>query len=81
MPWIDQVPIDQATGLLKRQFEAALKRAGRVWNIVHIMSLNPEAMRSSIQFYISVMMGSSPLTRVQREMLATIVSAELDCFY
>lgn len=81
MPWIEQVPIDQATGLLKRQFEAAAKRAGRVWHIVHIMSLNPEAMRSSIQFYISVMMGSSPLSRVQREMLATVVSAELDCFY
>jgi hypothetical protein len=81
VPWIEQIPVDQATGLLKRQFEAAIKRAGRVWKIVHIMSLNPEVMRSSIQFYISVVMGSSPLTRIQREMLATVVSAELDCFY
>lgn len=81
MPWIHQTPIAEATGLLKQQFDAALKRAGRVWNIVHIMSLNPKAMRDSIAIYITLMMGESPLTRVQREMLATVVSAELHCFY
>lgn len=81
MPWIKQIPIAEATGLLKEQFEAALKRAGRVWHIVHIMSLNPRAMRESIAFYSAIMMGRSPLTRVQREMLATVVSAELRCHY
>jgi alkylhydroperoxidase family enzyme len=81
MPWINQIPIAEATGLLKRQFDDALKRAGRVWNIVHIMSIHPRAMRDSIRFYSTIMMGDSPLTRVQREMLATVVSAELDCFY
>ena len=81
MPWITQIPIAEATGLLKKQFDAALKRAGRVWHIVHIMSLNPEAMRTSISFYGTIMMGESPLTRVQREMLATVVSAELHCYY
>lgn len=81
MPWINQIPIEEATGLLKKQFDAALKRAGRLWNIVHIMSLNPKTMRTSISFYSEVMMGDSPLSRVQREMLATVVSAELECFY
>ena len=81
MPWIDQVAIADATGVLKRQFEAAVRRAGRVWHIVHIMSLNPPAMRASIQFYRTIMMGVSPLTRVQREMLATVTSYELECFY
>lgn len=81
MPWIEQVPIEDADGLLRRQLEAAMKRAGRVWHIVHVMSLNPEAMRDSIRFYATIMMGESPLTRAQRELLATVVSAELDCFY
>lgn len=81
MPWIDQVPVEEAKGLLKRQFEAALKRAGRVWNIVHIMSVNPRAMRDSIKFYSTIMFGDSPLSRFQREMLATVTSAELDCYY
>lgn len=81
MPWIEQVPIEESEGLLRRQFEAALRRAGRVWHIVHIMSLNPEAMRDSIRFYRTIMFGESPLTRVQRELLATVTSCELDCFY
>ncbi len=81
MPWIKQIAIQDAAGLLKQQFDAALKRAGRVWHIVHIMSLNPRALRDSISFYATIMMGESPLTRVQREMLATVVSAELRCYY
>ena len=41
MPYIKQITIDQASGLLKRELEKAVARAGRVWNIVQIMSLNP----------------------------------------
>ena len=81
MPWIRQVPIEAATGLLKREFDAALRRAGRVWHIVHIMSLNPEAMRDSLRLYGTLMFGESPLSRVQRELLATVTSAELECHY
>jgi len=81
MPYIRQIPLSEATGLLKEEFDKALKRAGRVWRIVHIMSVNPRAMRDSIGFYATIMMGESPLTRVQREMLATVVSAENHCHY
>lgn len=81
MPWIEQVPIEKATGLLKRLFDQAIKRAGRVWHIVHIMSINPPALRDSIRFYNAIMHGDSPLSRVQREMLATVVSAANHCHY
>ncbi len=81
MPWIKQIPVAEASGLLKEEFDNALRRAGRVWHIVHIMSVNPRALRGSIGFYITIMMGDSPLTRVQREMLATVVSAENHCRY
>jgi alkylhydroperoxidase family enzyme len=81
MPWIKQIPIEEATGLLKEQFDAAMKRAGRVWHIVHIMSLNPRLLRDSIAFYATAMMGESPLTRVQRETLAVVVSFENHCHY
>lgn len=63
MPWITQIPIAEASGLLKKQFDAALKRAGRVWHIIHIVSLNPEATRARITFCSAIMMGESPLTR------------------
>ncbi len=81
MPWIKQIPMAEATGLLKQQFDAALKRAGRIWHIVHIMSINPRAMRDSINFYSTIMFRESPLTRIQREMLATVTSCANNCFY
>ena len=81
MPWIEQVPHEEATGLLREQLDEALERAGHVWHIVHVMSQNPEALRDSIAFYQTIMKGDSPLSRVQREMLATVVSAELECHY
>jgi len=81
MPWIKQVAVSEATGLLRKLFDQAIERAGRVWHIVHIMSLNPRVLRASIGFYTAVMFGDSPLTRVQRELLATVVSAELGCHY
>jgi alkylhydroperoxidase family enzyme len=81
MPWIRQVPAGEATGLLREQFDAALARAGRVWNIVRIMSVNPPLLRDSIGFYRTLMFGESPLTRAQRELLATVTSAEVRCRY
>ena len=41
MPYIDIIPLKRATGLLKKQYEAALARAGRIWGIVSIMSPQP----------------------------------------
>jgi len=81
MPWIRTIGLDEATGLLKRQLEAALERAGRIWNIVGIMSLNPRVLRGSIDFYAAVMYGPSPLSRGQRELLAVVVSQTNHCRY
>ena len=81
MPWIYQVPVDETTGMLKEEFDAAIARAGRVWNIVHIMSINPLAMRGMIGMYSALLFAEGPLSRFQREMLATVVSAELHCVY
>ena len=81
MAWIHQIPIEQATGKLKKEFDAAIERAGRVWNIVRIMSINSEVLVSSMRLYGSIMHKESPLSRFQREMLATVVSVELACPY
>jgi alkylhydroperoxidase family enzyme len=81
MPWITQIFQEEATGLLRSELDKAVKRAGRVWNIVQIMSLNARTMKASMELYGSLMHGQSPLSRAQREMLATVVAAELGCVY
>ncbi len=62
MSYIDIIPLKRATGLLKKQCEAALARVGRIWDIVSIMSLNPRAMKVSLDFYKTLMYGPSPLS-------------------
>ena len=81
MPYIHQVQPPEATGLLKKLFDAALERAGRVWHIVHVMSVNPRTMDASLKFYSAIMFGTAPLTRWQREMIAVVTSKANDCFY
>ena len=81
MPYIKQVSDEEATGAVKRELDKAYKRAGRVWNIVRIMTPNPEALRTSMSMYGALMFGESPLTRAQREMLAVVVSQTNHCRY
>jgi alkylhydroperoxidase family enzyme len=45
------------------------------------MSVNPHVLRSSMEQYGTIMHGDSPLSRVQRELMATVVAVELDCHY
>ncbi len=81
MPYIKQITLDRATGLVKRELENAVKRAGRVWNIVGIMSLNGRVMKASMEMYGATMFAESPLSRQQREMLAVVVSVNNHCVY
>ncbi len=81
MAWIATVADGDAEGDLKRLYDAAVGRAGKVWNIVRLMSPNPAVLEASMGLYRAVMFGPSPLSRRQREMMATVVSATNGCHY
>lgn len=81
MAWIRTVSDNQADGLLRKLFEAAVQRAGRVFNVTRVMSITPRTLRASIGFYQAVVFGESPLSRGQRELLAAIVSKANGCHY
>jgi len=81
MAFIKTIGPDEATGLLGRIYDAAIKRAGKVFNILRVQSLNPPVLQSGIGLYRDVMFGQSPLTRTQREMIAVVVSAANNCHY
>ncbi len=42
MAWIQTIPFEEATGDLRDRYAEAVRRAGRVWNIVRLMSLRPQ---------------------------------------
>ncbi|MEM7586443.1 MAG: carboxymuconolactone decarboxylase family protein [Acidobacteriota bacterium] len=82
MAWIKTVSPEAAEGLLARLYAAAVKRAGKVFNVIRLQSLRPETLRASTQLYTEVMHSErSPLTRAQREMIATVVSRANSCHY
>ena len=72
---------DDAEGALAEEYDAAVGRAGKVFNIVRSMSLSPETLRASMELYKAIMFGPSSLTRQERELIATVVSATNDCYY
>jgi len=71
----------EAGGPLKEEYDAAVERAGKVFNIVKAMSLRPAVLRASIELYREIMLGESGLSRQERELLATVASAAQSCHY
>jgi len=81
MAFIPYVPGDEARGLLSEMYARYGDERGGLDNILRIHSLNPASLGHHVQLYAHLMRGPSPLTRVQREMIAVTVSAANDCFY
>ncbi len=81
MAHILYVQEEAAEGLLAKLYQRYRGEQGVVDNILRVHSLNPRSMQDHVQLYTHLMRGPSPLTRVQREMLALVVSTENDCFY
>jgi alkylhydroperoxidase family enzyme len=81
MAYIRQIPPEDAGGELAQLYAAAVQRAGRVYGILKLQSLNPAVLRASLDLYRAIMFGPSPLTRVEREAIAVTVSRVNECFY
>lgn len=82
MAHIETIPPERATGRLAAIYRAAIERAGRVFGILRVQSQNPATLQASLQLYMAT--TTSPhnaLPRWQRELLATVVSAENHCVY
>lgn len=80
--WIETIAPERATGLLAKLYQVALARAGKIYNVIRIQSLRPETLRASTALYREIMFGkASPLSRAQRELIATVVSYENACEY
>ena len=84
MSWIRVVP-DSAwpsTDGLAEQYERVVDRTfERVDNIMAIHSLNPASLAAHNALYTSAMSGTATLRKVEREMIAMVVSLENHCHY
>lgn len=80
--WIRTLAEAEATGELLRLYGAARDPDnGRVDNIMRIHSLHPEGLKAHLALYLSVMRGTPTLPKLEREMIALVVSRLNDCHY
>lgn len=81
MAYIRYIAGSDAGPRLSALYDRYTNARGELDNILRIHSLNPPSMEHHHDLYRHLMAGPSPLSRVQREMIAVAVSAENDCFY
>jgi len=81
MPYIQVIPYSDAEGPLKNIYDHIISTRGKLAEVHKIQSLNPESITRHMDLYMTVMFGSSPLKRVQREMIAVVVSKANACEY
>ncbi|HBR56702.1 MAG TPA: peroxidase [Blastocatellia bacterium] len=81
MAFIRVINEHEAEGRLKEIYDDLVEKRGKIAEVHKIQSLNPETIVNHMDLYMSIMFGQSPLKRVQREMIAVIVSAANRCVY
>ncbi len=84
MAYIRIIPPAEATEKLKEVYESGAGPSadrGRVSMIRQVQSLNVDVLSAWRAIDVGIMRGESRLTRRQREMIATTVSAANKCSY
>lgn len=81
MAWIKMIKEGEAQGYLKELYKKYGDPFEGVDNILKIHSLNPPSLRNHYELYKHLLTGTSGLSRMQREMIAVVVSKVNGCHY
>ena len=82
MAWIDTIPANEWGGdLTALKSSVADPATGRVDNIMAIHSLKPKSLAAHDAVYTSAMAGTRTLRKVERELIALVVSSINECHY
>ena len=83
-PWIRWVDEEQATGTVGDVYRAWLTanpQRTEVPEILKCFSLNPDLLKSVVEFSYGLQFSDGQLTRRLKEMIATLVSGLNRCLY
>ncbi len=81
MAWIRVIDEEHADEQLSAAYRQIKGVRAKVANILKIHSLKPETMLAHEQLYLTLMFRHSGLSREEREIIATVVSAANECEY
>jgi uncharacterized peroxidase-related enzyme len=66
---------------LRKYFQVCEERIGFVPNVLAAYTFDEAKLRAFIGFYNDLMLEASPLTKLEREMIAVVVSSANRCYY
>lgn len=66
---------------LKAYFEKCVEKLGMIPNVLRAYALRPEKLRRFSRIYNELMLGESELSKLEREMIAVVVSSANRCYY
>jgi hypothetical protein len=82
MSWIETIPDDAADGELAGLYDRSRDSdSGELDHIMAIHSLHPAGLAAHMALYEAVMRGTESLRKVERELIALVVSDENACQY
>jgi len=81
MAWIATIAEEQAQGPLAELYAGIRAKFGIVPNIMKALSLRHEMLEKMSGAFMTATFGGSRLSRVQEEMIATVVSSINRCHY
>lgn len=81
MAFIRTIPADQADERLAALYRRVGNPDGTIDDVMLVHSLNPESLDAHFNLYVAAMHRPSPLSRLEREIVATVVSRINGCAY
>lgn len=66
---------------LRTLWRKCVEKLGFVPHVFSTYSLKPQRLRNFMQMYNDIMLGQSGITKLEREMIAVVVSAANRCYY
>lgn len=66
---------------VRKYFDICMEKLGMIPNVLTAFSHNLKQLDGFTRFYNELMMGESELSKLEREMIAVVVSSENKCFY
>ena len=79
--WIRTLDLDDADEALRAVYERVVSSRGKLSDIMRVQSLAPAVMAAHLDLYMAIMFGRSPLSRLDGEAIACVVSAANGCAY
>src|SRR6185437_6578812 len=81
---VSALPIGDAAKLdddLKAAYAKCIEKLGFVPNVLQAYSLRPKKLRNFMAMYNELMLAPSGLSKLEREMIAVVVSSVNRCYY